>query len=274
MGVDFAAGLRRRSCEIDLPRSVTRRIPPQHSRLGSHWWWTFCAFAPSVAILMLTQCYAQSGSDATTTAAHRTSALIAGSVTDAADHKPLSGAIVEWRRSAQQVRGTTDANGRFTFAVPVAAPSAQVQTVVSVAAWSNLYEATRRDAEVRSGQTSHIDFALRQKPASDLGKITGRVTNTTTGQGVPGVTITIAGAGSPLSTQTGADGSYSLAPVGLGQLLTIKASTEFPPCLAEGERSFAMMRPEAIQDFALPGVVTVQLYCPSSVPHQLPPPIN
>ena len=239
--------------------------PPQHSRLGSRLSWTFCAIAPAVAILMLTQCNKQSESDATTTATRRASALIAGSVTDAGDHKPLSGAVVEWRRGAQRVRGTTDANGRFTFSVSVAGPSAQAQNVVSVAAWSNLYEATRRDAEVRSGQTSHVDFALWQKPASDLGKIAGRVTNTITGQGVSGVTITIAGAGNPLSTQTGADGSYSVGPVGLGQLLTIKASTEFPPCLAEGERSFAMTRPEAIQDFALPGVVATQLYCPSNI---------
>jgi hypothetical protein len=192
-------------------------------------------------------------------------ALISGHVTDAIGGKPLPGAVVEWRRGSQQQQGTTDATGLYIFAVPAQAGGVP-GSGVSVAAWSNLYEVARRDVEIRSGQTVLSDFTLQQKGAAEIGQILGRVTNTTTAQGVGGVTITIVGAGNLISTHTRADGSYIVPGVGLGQVLTIRAITEFPPCLAEGERSFAITRQVAIQDFALPGVYTSQLHCSSSAP--------
>jgi hypothetical protein len=238
------------------------------------------AFGATVVVLMTANC-STIGSTAhsvqpttASPAAPRPSqppALISGHVTDEIGGKPVPGAVVEWRRGSQQQQGTTDATGLYIFSVPAQAGSPPGSAGVSVAAWSNLYEVARRDVEIRSGQTVLSDFRLRQKDATEIGQILGRVTNTTTAQGVGGVTITIVGAGNPISTQTLADGSYLVPGVGLGQVLTIRAITEFPPCLAEGERSFAITRPVAIQDFALPGVYTSQLHCPSSIPRKLPP---
>ncbi|WP_428488257.1 hypothetical protein [Rhodopila sp.] len=198
------------------------------------------------------------------------SGLITGVVTDAIGGKPLPHAVVEWQRGVQRLQGATDADGRYSFAVPVPVDDGAASTVVSIVAWSNLYDTVRRDAEVRSGRAAHVDLALRRKRAADIGRIEGRVTNTTTGQGVGGVAVTVAGAGLPIATKTRADGTYLLPQIGLGQVLTINATTEVPPCLAGAERPFAMTRPVVIQDFALPGVYVTQLFCPSSVPRQLP----
>lgn len=154
--------------------------------------------------------------------------------------------------------------GAYAFAIPVPEGHDRAQDfAVAVSAWSNLNEVAGQKVAGRSGETITVNFSLTPKPSAEMGGVRGRVTNAATGQGVPGVAISIVGAGGDLAILTQADGSYAFPRVGLGRILVIRAIPQKPPCLVPAERSFNMIQPLAIEDFPLTNAFSTAVHCPT-----------
>jgi hypothetical protein len=154
--------------------------------------------------------------------------------------------------------------GAYAFAIPVPEGHDRAQDfAVAVSAWSNLNEAASQKVAVRSSETTTLNFSLPAKSSAEIGGVQGRVTNAATGKGVPGVAISIVGAGGDLATLTQADGSYAFPRVGLGPILVIRAIPQKPPCLVPAERSFNMVQPVALEDFPLANAFSTAVHCPT-----------
>jgi hypothetical protein len=226
------------------------------------------ALVIGMAMLAASACSDQDSSGARSPPAKPSEAspvIVRGEVTDANTAAPVVGAAVEWSYGSRRLLGSTDANGRYAFAVPAPKDGGAKDFTIAVSTWSNLHEAMRHDVRINSGEVTTVNFVVGAKSSAQIGSVRGRVTDAATGQAVSEVVVSIIGAGGDLTTTTQADGSYEFPRIGLGRMLVIRAITKEPPCFAPTERSFDMVRPVVTQDFPLGRVFTSSLHCSTDV---------
>ena len=116
--------------------------------------------------------------------------IIEGTVTDSSTGDPIEGATV----TANGYSNITDAEGRYSIEVPPG--------TYNVTASATKYVSQSKTATVTSNTNPTLDFALT--PLN--GTISGRVTDSSTGDPISGATVTING----ISVSTGTDGTYSI----------------------------------------------------------------
>ena len=146
------------------------------------------------------------GSTSTQDFALALSATITGTVTDAGNRQPISGATVSYSGGSAM----TDATGHYTL-------SGMAAGTYSVTAAAAGHASQTQSLTVTGGATSTQDFALPASP----GTITGTVTDAGSGQAISGATVSYSGG----SAATDGAGHYTLSGVPAGTItLTAGAS--------------------------------------------------
>jgi hypothetical protein len=196
-------------------------------------------------------------------------AVLRGTISDDAGH-PLAGALVEWSRGSETDSGPTDDDGNYAFAVPCHCGASlsgggrnSSAFAVTLTVRANPYAEATKSAQAKSGQSSTVDFKLARRPPSQIGTVQGRITDSTSGEGVEGVKVTITNAGGQLGATTNADGTYTIANVGFATGLDIQVATEVPPCLRPAEGALAVTQAVTEQSFSLASINTNRQTCPA-----------
>lgn len=155
-------------------------------------------------------------------------AIIQGNIVDGAGNA-VQNALVQWRAVgvAGSATGSSDAQGAFSFDIPLARGSAQVQINVT----ANLYVPQQVSVTAQAGLTTPVQIALSLKPSTQLGSVSGTLADARTHKKIPAAQISILGAGAVLETVTNANGAFRFTGVGFNSNLTIEASTLEVPCI-------------------------------------------
>lgn len=123
---------------------------------------------------------------------------LTGRVTDSLSGEALAGATVVATGPAS-ASATTNASGVYSIVVPAG--------TYSVTASLTLYQSgTVTGVVVPANGTATANLVLRP----NFGTLTGRITNSVTGAGVPGASITVFGAGGTFRTTSDAAGNYTI----------------------------------------------------------------
>jgi len=143
---------------------------------------------------------------------------ISGTVTDSATTNPIEGALVEVFDGTILVGFTdTDVNGDYTIAS--IAPGSY--TVVARAAD---HQAQAEGANVVANTTTTVDFALDPNP----GTIAGKVTNASTGVGIPGATVLVFDSFTLIaSLLTDTNGDYSVSGLAPDRYIVVADAQNF-----------------------------------------------
>lgn len=196
------------------------------------------------------------------------SATVAGRVVDGNTGKPIENAIVQWTFAGQSHSGYTDARGQFKLLVASArrtdagrnfAISANGE--VSLRTVANLYQTQDTRVQVAQGKTVSVEVRLTPKPQEEIGEVRGTVTNKDDGKPLVNAIVSILGAGDPMETTTGADGSYKISGVGFSQNLTIEIKTRNAPCIATVVQPLEVMSRVVTVNVATPVLKLPILHC-------------
>jgi len=141
----------------------------------------------------------------------------------------IPNAMVQWSAVgvAGGETGNSDANGQFSFEIPLARGSVQVQVSVT----ANRYLPTQATVSAQSGQITPLQIVLNPKPPAQLAIVSGTLKDTKTHAPIPSAEISILGAGGVLATTTDVKGKFKFKGVGFNANLTIRAETLEVPCV-------------------------------------------
>src|SRR5207253_3784523 len=134
-------------------------------------------------------------------------AVLSGTITDAKSHAPVEGAKI----SVGTLSATSNASGAYSLAVP---SGNQTVTVTS-----SVFNTATSTVHITAGVNASKSFALTRP----LATVTGKVTDSTTHQGVAGVKVSIGST----TTTTNSTGSFTLSVVGGGTQSIIATANSY-----------------------------------------------
>lgn len=134
--------------------------------------------------------------------------MVVGTITDSETGSPISGVTVTTQDLEHQ--DTSDSSGEYLLFLPPA-----TYTLLAV---MDGYETGTQTVTVTSGGTQTLDFELTPGTTGGEGTVTGLVTASQNGDPLEGVTISVTGVATTVTTD--ANGTYSItAPSGLQEII-------------------------------------------------------
>ena len=195
-------------------------------------------------------------------------ATVQGRVFDATSHAPIGAAAVEWSREGQEHVGATDANGMFSFEIPISerrrdkGQEHREAGDIVLCATASRFRGEQRRLPIHAGTTSRVDIGLEPRPASEIGAIQGTVTDANNGKPIANATVSILDATTHLETTADPNGDYRIGGVGYDRSLRLRITTRDPPCFANVEKRIALDKPVLHLNVAATPLKLPVVHCP------------